>query len=367
MGDKEKIFRCDNCGEECGRVTKCPISFEEVDDNQPILFRQFCQSCCEKFLSQTFCHGECAEDFVIEWQKEVLFLICGDFDLNKFKGFADVYIDGAHTMMISHSTHKVEDVLGKPKHDDFDYPDATYKGKEFFLIKKGEKIRLFSINLVNRMERIFSILEDEHLIENWTYYTNGELLMLGGRTFWGIIAPNIGEENFYREEEKFNEREIYSGLKFFKLRAVNRLDWSLLNDEEFEKLCCDLLSSLERFENVKRTGGIGDLGKDVEATEKIETFYGIERRKWIVQCKHFQARKVNRSDFEDLINLVSSHKADGLFIITSNELNPSAKKILSDINEDDKYPFKTAYWEKSDIEKILEDKQGLIKRYFIKQ
>ena len=183
---------------------------------------------------------------------------------------------------------------------------------------------------------------------------------------WCLLPPLNDNFNFELEEEKFNEK-ILKGLDFLKIRITDQLDWVIIDPDEFENLCIDLLKKSKRFENVRKIGGgTGELCRDISAVEKYVTLTGIERRKWIVQCKHYSSRKVNKNDMPNIMNVLSAHDSDGIFIITSNEISPGIKQTLQSFNGDKKHPYKATWWEKSDLVNHLEKHKDIIKKYFFK-
>ncbi|EMR75576.1 Restriction endonuclease [Thermoplasmatales archaeon SCGC AB-540-F20] len=139
----------------------------------------------------------------------------------------------------------------------------------------------------------------------------------------------------------------------------------MIDDKQFEDLCCDLLDSLNQFENVMKMGGApGDLKRDITATERIETAFGIEHRKWIVQCKHYLKSKVTPNDLPSLTNAISTHNADGLLVITSGELTPNARIYLEKFSNDSKNPYKAMWIEKHKLEDLLENNPELKNKYW---
>lgn len=62
-------------------------------------------------------------------------------------------------------------------------------------------------------------------------------------------------------------------------------------------------------------------------------------------------------------DVIPAHESDGVLVITSNELTPDAKRLLEKFDTD-KRSYKAKWLEKHDLEKMLEDNERVLKRYF---
>lgn len=159
----------------------------------------------------------------------------------------------------------------------------------------------------------------------------------------------------------------YRLSKDFEINILDKkkmIDWSLIDDKQFEFLCCDLLESLDNFENVSRMGGPGDLKRDITATERIKSTFGVEYFKWLVQCKHYGKTKINPSEIPELINAISTHGAKGLLLITCSELTPSLKIHLEKYNDNPSIPYKVHWIEKNKLEELLKSNEKIKNKYF---
>lgn len=361
----KEYIHCDNCEREfpVASIINCPITWDTLDNNIPIT-KNFCLDCCQELFDLCLCDGDCGEEFLDDWRAENFNQL---FEKTDFVEVVDlVYINKFKTLAVGYYEKDLNNINPqiKVKRKDFILSEIYYDGDEFFLIKHKNKTMSYSKKLLNEAEAFLEKAREFNLGNDWEYKTNGTLLLLDGDFIWCVIAPLVGDDSITTEEINFNNR-YQKGLNFFKIRVVNNLDWTLINDKQFEDLCCDLLDSLGNFEKIRKMGGgAGELKRDITATEKIMTHFGPEYRKWLVQCKHFLKRQVNPSDLQGLIDVISAHKANGILVMTSNELTPGTKRMLEGFDEDDRHPFKAKWMERNHLEKLLEENQKILKRYF---
>lgn len=176
----------------------------------------------------------------------------------------------------------------------------------------------------------------------------------------------LKEADILTDSEKQFRFKISKDFNINIIQPPPELNWSLIDDKQFEDLCCDLLKSLNQFENVKKMGGApGDLKRDITATERIETAFGSEYRKWLVQCKHYIKSKVTPDDLPSLINALPTHNSNGFLIMTSGELTPNARLYLENFNDSLENPYKANWIEKNKLEELIKNNPNLIKKYFM--
>jgi len=164
-------------------------------------------------------------------------------------------------------------------------------------------------------------------------------------------------------ETQFRYR-LSKNFKISSIEKTQKIDWSLIDDKQFEFLCCDLLESLDNFENVSKMGGPGDLKRDITATERIKTTFGVDYFKWLVQCKHYVKSKINPSEVPELANAISTHGAQGLLLITCSELTASLKLHLEKYNDNSAVPYKAQWIEKNKLEELLNSNNKIREKYF---
>lgn len=163
----------------------------------------------------------------------------------------------------------------------------------------------------------------------------------------------------------------------FTLQQINReanmtlmetTAFHYLDSTEFEEFCSDLLSELG-FINIDWRKGTGkasspsDRGrdivcqyvrKDVDGATHLET--------WFVDCKHYQ-RGIPPTELENLLAWSHAEGADVALIIASNFLSNPAKDFLSQYQKTRKPGFKIKYWERPQLEKWIQEKKKLAKKY----
>ena len=95
--------------------------------------------------------------------------------------------------------------------------------------------------------------------------------------------------------------------------GVASLDW-----REFERLVTELFR--KRGFTVRHTGGSGaDGGVDIELKRDAELF--------LVQCKHWRARKVPVATVRELYGAMTAAQASGGFVVTSGEFTSAAAEF----------------------------------------
>jgi hypothetical protein len=173
------------------------------------------------------------------------------------------------------------------------------------------------------------------------------------------------EAGILEDSETQFRYKISNSFSLNDIEIKNKIDWTKIDHNQFEDLCCEILESLNQFENVTKMGGApGDLKRDISATEKIETAFGPEYRKWLIQCKHYQKSKVTPDDLPSLINAIPTHNSNGILIITSGELTPNARLYLEKFNDSLDNPYKAKWMEKNRLEELLNDNKELMNKYF---
>jgi len=230
-----------------------------------------------------------------------------------------------------------------------------------FIFLDFPPVKCVIIDLI-KLDKEFSSLEVGDLISNFnkSNWANGTKIQHGSTLISWLkeaeIVVNSTSQFRYKISDDFNIGMVSSSSK---------LDWSLIDDKQFEDLCCDLLNSLDNYENVIKMGGApGDLKRDISATERIETaFNDVEYRKYLVQCKRYVKSKVTPDELPGLINALPTHDADGLLIMTSNELTPNARIYLEKINNGPER-YKAKWVERNKLEELLQNNPKIISKYW---
>lgn len=154
-----------------------------------------------------------------------------------------VYINNSKTLAFGHISKNIDTILKKRKRKDFHEITKFYKGDVIFIINHDGNNISYDINLWHEAESVFKLARKKNLGWSWQYFTDGKILLIEGECMWCLLPPLNDGFHFKQEEEKFNER-ILNGLDFFKIKITNQLDWSVINSNEFEDLCYDLLRKM---------------------------------------------------------------------------------------------------------------------------
>jgi hypothetical protein len=147
-----------------------------------------------------------------------------------------------------------------------------------------------------------------------------------------------------------------------------KLDFSGLNDTEFEEFCFHLLGRLD-FINVDWRKGTGldsspaDSGRDIicqQIREDVDKSKDIET--WFVDCKHYK-RGVPATELHNLLAWAEAERPHTALIITSGFLSNPAKDHIEKYERNRKPPFRIKYWERPRLEQLSANKRSLLLEY----
>jgi hypothetical protein len=109
-----------------------------------------------------------------------------------------------------------------------------------------------------------------------------------------------------------------------------QLNWSVISDEDFERLVFELMRQADGYENVDwlmRTRA-ADRGRDIQAHRVVEdSLAGVSRYRVIIQCKHWLNRSVNLPDLVACVEAVKSWEPpliDVLIVATTGRFSQDA-------------------------------------------
>ena len=121
-----------------------------------------------------------------------------------------------------------------------------------------------------------------------------------------------------------------------------KLNWSALDDEDFERLMYQLICAAEGYENVQwlQKTDAPDRGRDLSA-ERVhaDSLGSVRRLRTIVQCKHWLSKSVSRSDVgeaRDAMELWHPPRVDILIMATSGRFTTDAVAMVENHNQADK-------------------------------
>lgn len=361
---------CNKCGkkeDEMTIITNCP---EESDEES------YCLDCCQKIFEEGYCGGSCDLPFVVEKRKSIFekifknpnyefeFEILGPFDKKELGDGELIYVNSDKTIAFGFGMTGII-FFENIKLDEFKEVKTFFRGHSYFFIKHKQEVIAFDLDGIKFAEKLFEEFDSKINISDFTntYTTNGQLLLLIHDNIWFLFSQDSNQQHFFAESQNFQD-DFINGLNFFSLDITNRLDWSKLSDREFEELIAELLIKNSYIKNVELFGGRGgDNKRDIVCNEIINTITGTTLKKLVIECKH-QKESVSQKPISDVIKLHGIHKANKYLFVTSSKFTNEAKDMINGWNNSEHYPFEAAYWERQNIEKMLEQSPDLILKYF---
>lgn len=151
-----------------------------------------------------------------------------------------------------------------------------------------------------------------------------------------------------------------------------RLNWSMLGDEDFERLVYQLISGAKGYENVQwlQKTHAPDRGRDLSADRIYADSLGSVRRfRTIIQCKHWLSRSVGRSDVgeaRDAMELWWPPRVDILVIATSGRFSVDAVTMIEKHNQSDT-ALSIEMWPESRLETLLAARPHLIGQFGLRR
>jgi hypothetical protein len=332
--DSEETYDlCDNCG-KYGTVIGCPSCGEQI--KYVFVPKNFCEECCDDLFD--FDPEGCLQNFgdcprVEHVQLARIKKLAEKANLKKSGKIPEFFLNSEETLAVggyNADPKKISKGKMLPV-------DVFYEGTQYDFAGIGKNKYAYSKALI---DQALSILKEagEEETENMIMSESGSLVIQGNLAC-SVIAHVDIEWPYSSEQRDFIEK-VRSGYAIFEenvkkeIRLIDlaelKLDWSRLDPNQFEELCCAVLCSFGSISNCVKTGATGDEGRDIKATEKVETFTGFELRKLVVQCKHHPNGSVGRKDIEDLKTLHARFKFDVYCVMTSGTFSPSAMRLLEE-------------------------------------
>lgn len=147
-----------------------------------------------------------------------------------------------------------------------------------------------------------------------------------------------------------------------------RLDWSVLRDQDFERLVFELIGQADGYENVQwlQKTHAPDRGRDLSADRlDSDVLTGVRRYRTIIQCKHWVARSVGPGEVgnaRDAMALWGPPRVDALVIVTSGTFTANAVAMVERHNQEDR-ALKIEMWAGSHLERLLASRPHLIGQF----
>jgi formylglycine-generating enzyme required for sulfatase activity len=143
------------------------------------------------------------------------------------------------------------------------------------------------------------------------------------------------------------------------------IDFTLIDAEEFELLCEDLLQAMGFSIEAKVARG-PDLGKDIIASYRTADRAGFsEIHHYLIECKHYakSGRSVREKDLGSPIARMGTHDCDRYVLITSTVPSEQARKQLTSIPSTVPH-YQATTWSKGDLARLLDEHPEVRERYF---
>ena len=150
--------------------------------------------------------------------------------------------------------------------------------------------------------------------------------------------------------------------------ATTKLDWSVLNDEDFERLVFLLISNAPSYENprwLQRTHA-PDRGRDL-SIDRVESnpLGGVRRYRTIIQCKHWLSKSVGPGDIakaRDQMEHWAPPRVDDLVIATTGRFTADAVSLVEQHNQKDRALY-IIMWPDSHLERLLAARPDLVGQF----
>lgn len=158
------------------------------------------------------------------------------------------------------------------------------------------------------------------------------------------------------------------GLSFqAELRLEYKCNWELLNDEDFELVCYDLVRRDGRFvsSKVKKMGlaKSRDGGRDIIAYTPSRL--GTEAKKWLIQCKHSLTKKTLGRNAIQLAELIDEYSPEGIIVATDLIVDAGLHDKIERIEQN--RGIKIEVWDALEIERLLNKNHDLYNYHFNKE
>jgi hypothetical protein len=147
---------------------------------------------------------------------------------------------------------------------------------------------------------------------------------------------------------------------------TRKSDWSLVDDEMFEKLCYDLLLRDGRFiaRETKKMGTSRsrDGGRDIVTKAASRSGQSSSNNLWIVQCKFSKSRKSLGRDDVRLADLIDEYAPAGVIIATNMVIDAGTYDKYEKIKANRKVEIES--WDGLFIERLLNKNPDLFRSYW---
>ncbi|MEQ1773267.1 MAG: restriction endonuclease [Burkholderiales bacterium] len=150
--------------------------------------------------------------------------------------------------------------------------------------------------------------------------------------------------------------------------VATRLLWERLDEDDFERLIFNLISSERGYENpewLMKTNA-PDRGRDLSVNRvHVDALGGTMRQRVIIQCKHWLSRSVGPSEIATLreqMKLWEPPRVDVHVIATSGRFTSDAVSIVEKQNHSDN-ALRIEMWPESHLELLLASRPAIIAEF----
>jgi hypothetical protein len=150
--------------------------------------------------------------------------------------------------------------------------------------------------------------------------------------------------------------------------VVTALNWSAIDEGEFERLLFNIISNTEGYENPQwlMQTSAPDRGRDLSVSRVIvDKLGGTTRNRVIIQCKHWLSRSISVNDIAGLkaqLTLWEPPLIDVCIVATSGRFTGDAVAFIEKECQTNR-GMKIEMWPESHLEKLLAQRPGLIAEF----
>ena len=155
-------------------------------------------------------------------------------------------------------------------------------------------------------------------------------------------------------------------------RVTSQLNWSILDDEGFERLMFSLIANTLGYENPQwlQQTRAPDRGRDLSVTRiDADPLGGVRRHRLIIQCKHWLSKSVGPGDVSDVRSQMEHWqppRVDGLIIAATSRFTADAIDLIEKHNQADR-ALHISMWPDSHLEMLLAARPHLIAEFRLRK